>query len=179
MKIVINTKDKTATIQGETCTLYEAGLYVNADGEQNNIDRDAIIDALNERYDNPDIEFTPILINIDQLENVLHQAFKDAHKFQWTGWRIPIYVNDDGEVHAGSWLSNNSWQPDLIELIGIERWDVQDIWPECEGDDDDVYWGIQDYCMPWVMEEIERRLKEANQDCDMIDYWWLTGYELS
>ena len=118
-------------------------------------------------------------INLDQLETVLHQAFKDAHKFEWTGWRIPIYVNEDGEVHAGSWLSNNSWQPDAIELIGIERWDVQDIWPECEGDDDDVYWGIQDYLMPFYMERIEERLKEANRGDEFVEYGWLTGFELS
>jgi hypothetical protein len=69
-------------------------------------------------------------INLDslQLRSILERELANACGFDWTGWRIPIYVVFDeenkGTFSSGSWLSNNSWQPNSIEVYKIEKWDL-------------------------------------------------------
>lgn len=74
----------------------------------------------------------------------LREQIKIAEGFEWTGWRIPVYskefdsfeeiddafsTKDEIEMHLcfGGWLSNNSWQPDALEIAMLEKWDS-----ECE-----------------------------------------------
>lgn len=63
-----------------------------------------------------------------QLRSILERELANACGFDWTGWRIPIYVEFDeenkGTFSSGSWLSNNSWQPNSIEVYKIEKWDL-------------------------------------------------------
>lgn len=66
-------------------------------------------------------------ISEDNLKDTLREALQRAHKFEWTGWGIPIYVHDDGTTEAGGWLSNSSWQPGIIELCRVETWDCEDM----------------------------------------------------
>jgi hypothetical protein len=69
-----------------------------------------------------------ITLSEKQLESVLERELTNACGFEWTGWRIPIYVtfdeNNKGTFSSGGWLSNNSWQPDVLEVYKIEKWDL-------------------------------------------------------
>ena len=69
-----------------------------------------------------------IEIDEESLRETLRDALKESLDFEWSGWRIPLYVDGEtGEVTSGSWLSNNSWQPDTIELPRIaERWTLEE-----------------------------------------------------
>lgn len=66
-----------------------------------------------------------IVINKDQLREVLKEEIKNALDFDWSGWKIPIYVSENGKVSAGEWLSNNSYQPGAIEIIGVKPWNIE------------------------------------------------------
>lgn len=49
-KVIVNIEEATVTINNQTCSFYEAGLYVNADGDFSNItDKDEIIEHLTDR----------------------------------------------------------------------------------------------------------------------------------
>jgi len=66
-----------------------------------------------------------ININEQELRDILIEAVKEAYKFDWTGWRIPIYIDEQGEISKGSWLNNSSWQPGIEELpITVETWEI-------------------------------------------------------
>lgn len=61
----------------------------------------------------------------EDLRDVLIEQIKYAADFDFqTGWRIPIFLHEDGHLEAGEWLSNNSYQPGLIEIISVEPWDT-------------------------------------------------------
>lgn len=77
-----------------------------------------------------------ITINKENLRNLLIEQIKRAEGFDWSGWRIPIYVTEEGELSNGNWLSNNSWQPDSIEIpVRVEGWHLSDL-EESEFNDD-------------------------------------------
>ncbi len=66
----------------------------------------------------------PIEIKENQLEEILREQIYNAKDFPLSGWRIPIYVDNDGEIIAGSWLAQGSWQPGKIELTSIKPWEM-------------------------------------------------------
>ena len=70
------------------------------------------------------------ILSQNQLRELLEKELSNACGFDWTGWRIPIYVNFDeenkGTFSSGGWLSNNSWQPDALEVYKIEKWDLDE-----------------------------------------------------
>ena len=84
-----------------------------------------------------------------ELREILEKELSNACGFDWTGWRIPIYVDFDeenkGTFSSGGWLSNNSWQPDALEVYKIEKWDLDE-----EGVEYDENWSKQ--------EEIENQI---------------------
>jgi len=72
-----------------------------------------------------------IKIDYDELFLALQKEIENARDFGWTGWRIPIYVDEKGHVYAGDWLSRGSYQPGTIEIYSIKRWLTSD-WVEDE-----------------------------------------------
>jgi hypothetical protein len=93
-----------------------------------------------------------------------------AESFEWTGWRIPIYLDsiekDDVGEHnytfsAGSWLSNNSWQPDALEIYKVERWTFDEDGLE-EGFDKDEEVDYQaDYLLDEQWHELIKDVEES------------------
>lgn len=97
-----------------------------------------------------------IKIKETQLREILNEAFKEAFQFDWTGWRIPIFVENNGEVSKGSWMSQNSYQPDAIELpVRIEAWDLDFENPT----EEDI-----DYEIEERVDFVLRQLNESPQD---------------
>lgn len=69
-------------------------------------------------------------IDEQSLRETLKSALREALYFEWAGWRLPIYLDEEtGQTSFGGWLSQGSWQPDAHELpIKIERWDMSEYW---------------------------------------------------
>jgi hypothetical protein len=68
-----------------------------------------------------------IIVREESLREVLRVELETARDFEWSGWRIPVYVSEDGICSAGGWLSNNSWQPGIEELPKVvEPWTMAD-----------------------------------------------------
>jgi len=101
--------------------------YETASPDRREDIRQQIINFIEENYDY-EIGKEPIRINYCSLVDCLIKAIVQAHDFCWTGWRIPIYLDEEtGLVSSGSWLSNNSWQPDAHELpVKVETWSMAD-----------------------------------------------------
>lgn len=107
-----------------------------------------------------------IKINEDQLREVLTNEERNAHRFDWTGWRIPIFVEDDGSVSSGSWLSYNSWQPDVIELpVKVETWSMTDIHNDYRDEDgNDMF---DEYDLEAEIEQrVDWKIKQLKEDYD-------------
>jgi hypothetical protein len=69
----------------------------------------------------------PITVDRDELRKVLREEIENAKDFEWSGWRIPIYVLEDGTVTSGSWLSQGSSSPSTHELYGIKTWSMDEV----------------------------------------------------
>ena len=112
------------------------------------------------------------LSNTSLRELILEQMIL-AESFEWTGWRIPIYLDDiekdDVGEHnytfsSGSWLSNNSWQPDDLEVYKIERWTLDEDGLE-EGFDKDEEVAYQadyllDDCWDTLVDQVEESIND-------------------
>ena len=69
-----------------------------------------------------------VQVSENSLRIALDEALHEARNFDWTGWRLPLFVDEDGEVSVGSWMSQGSWQPGAEELpIKIEGWSMEDL----------------------------------------------------
>lgn len=68
-----------------------------------------------------------IIVNEDELENVLKNEIENAMNFSWHGWRIPIFVTENGKIIAGNWMNKNTYNPELYEIIGIKPWSENEI----------------------------------------------------
>jgi hypothetical protein len=95
-------------------------------------------------------------INKDSLTESLKEAYLNTLDFSWTGWRIPIYLDEDSfETSTGSFLSNNSWQPDTHELpLNVLTWNMSDLGYDDNYTDDDVDNEI-DEKINWYINSIE------------------------
>ena len=101
-------------------------------------------------------------IKEDELRAVLKKELRNAYDFEWTGWRIPIYYNEEtGRVSSGSWLSNNSHQPDILELTSIESWSIDDV-------DNPNNEDIECFIDGVIDELIEN--EHINHNCDYLGY---------
>jgi hypothetical protein len=69
----------------------------------------------------------PITVDRDELRKVLREELENAKDFDWSGWRIPIYVLEDGTITSGNWLSQGSYSPSTHELYGISSWSMDEI----------------------------------------------------
>lgn len=91
------------------------------------------------------------VIKYSELRSILEKALREAHtETGWlkSGWGIPVYLKD-GELSTGGWISSNSWQPGIIEVVRVPGWNVND---HLDGD----YW---DENPDWTEEdEIESQL---------------------
>lgn len=112
-----------------------------------------------------------IILNRSNVRTLLENELKIAYKFDWTGWRIPIYLDgvddiDDGnriecDLSSGGWLSNNSWQPDAIEVCKIETWELNYDLSEDADEDEEIYYSIEDMLDNYdYEEEIEQNILE-------------------
>lgn len=112
-----------------------------------------------------------IILNRSDVRTLLKNELKIAYKFDWTGWRIPIYLDgaddiDDGntiecDLSSGGWLSNNSWQPDAIEVFKIETWELNYDLSEDADEDEEIYYSIEDMLDNYdYEEEIEQNILE-------------------
>lgn len=98
-----------------------------------------------------------IKINRQSLESKLKEAYLKALDFDWTGWRIPIYIDEQtGQCSLGNWLSQSSWQPDMEELpITVETWNMYDLgYVDKDFDDDDIHYEI-DGKVDWYITQLE------------------------
>jgi hypothetical protein len=102
-----------------------------------------------------------------QLRSILERELTNACGFEWTGWRIPIYVTFDENNKAtfsnGGWLSNNSWQPDALEVYKIEKWNLieeenveyDEEWTKNDEIENQIYYMLDDNIF-----EIKRHIAE-------------------
>lgn len=99
-------------------------------------------------------------INKESLEDVLREALNKALNFGWSGWRIPIYLEDDGTVTLGGWASQGQWQPDEIELpVRVESWEMPNDYGENPDEAD-------------ISEEVNRRVEfETNRIEEYFRYY--------
>lgn len=70
-----------------------------------------------------------IQIKESDLREKLEEALKlaEGHPGNFTsGWGYPIYVSENGTLSIGGMISNNSWQPDAIEVIRVSNWNVME-----------------------------------------------------
>lgn len=107
-----------------------------------------------------------ITLSQNELRTLLEKELSNACGFDWTGWRIPIYVNLDeenkGTFSSGGWLSNNSWQPDALEVYKIEKWDLDEDgveytedWTKVEEIENQIYYMLDDNIF-----EIKQKIEE-------------------
>jgi hypothetical protein len=108
-----------------------------------------------------------ITLSEKELKGILERELTNACGFEWTGWRIPIYVtfdeNNKGTFSSGGWLSNNSWQPDVLEVYKIEKWDLieednveyDEEWTKNHEIEDQIYYILDDNIF-----EIKRTITE-------------------
>ena len=94
-------------------------------------------------------------IDRNELENVLNEQIHIAMNFPWTGWRIPIYCNDKGELSPGNWLSYNSYQPGSLEIYSIERWLLSDMTDNDNADESEI-----DDIVELMTDEVIRNIDE-------------------
>jgi hypothetical protein len=69
----------------------------------------------------------PIEVDESELRGVLRESLESAKDFDWSGWRIPIYVLEDGTVTTGDWLSQGSYSPSTHEIYGIKSWSMDEV----------------------------------------------------
>ena len=120
---------------------------------------------------------TVISINEESFEETLRAELLNAQDFEWTGWRIPIYLDTEtGECSSGSWLSQSGYQPNAHELpIKIERWSMSDrhsdFWSNEEDkevyDESDLEYEI-DEMIEWYKNEMDEY--EDIQFEDIVTY---------
>lgn len=106
-----------------------------------------------------------IILPSIELREILKKSLYSACGFDWTGWRIPIYVDiEDGKgvFSNGGWLSNNSWQPDALEVYEIEKWDLDEDgveydenWTKIEEIENQIYYMLDEYIF-----EIKQKIEE-------------------
>jgi len=111
-----------------------------------------------------------ITLSQNQLRELLEKELSNACGFDWTGWRIPIYVKFDEENKgiflSGGWLSNNSWQPDALEVYKIEKWDLDEDgveysedWQKSEEIENQIYYMLDD-SIDEIWEKVEENILE-------------------
>lgn len=97
-------------------------------------------------------------VSEDKLRETLEQAYNHANDFDWSGWRLPIFLSDDGELSIGDWMSVGSWQPGVLEITSVERWTLTELWPDFEGEisEDDIEAAID--------EMVDFHIKQLEED---------------
>jgi hypothetical protein len=64
-------------------------------------------------------------INEDTLRETIRKELRNALDFDWSGWRIPIYIDiPSGEITTGGWLSQGSYDPVAYEFYSISPWSI-------------------------------------------------------
>lgn len=122
-----------------------------------------------------------IKIDETELREILKTQLANALDFAWTGWRIPIYAEEDGRLSAGNWLSRGSWQPDAIEVYSLETWNMSDIGYTGEyTDKEDLEEGEEGYndndieheieeAIEWIIDDFESAAEEnTNRKIELI-----------
>jgi hypothetical protein len=132
-----------------------------------------------------------ITLSEKQLESVLEKALTNACGFEWTGWRIPIYVTLDEEnkgiFSSGGWLSNNSWQPDALEVYKIEKWDLieeenvqyNEEWTKNHEIEDQIYYILDDNSFEikrtitvMILNHFENKFIPMDEEIEKIKIEW-------
>jgi hypothetical protein len=138
------------------------------------------------------MEIKTIKINKDKLKNTIKLALRHALDFNWSGWRLPIFANDDGELEIGSWMSQGSWQPGANELYSIEPWEI-DEWYDSQGlvpnkeelSEDDIEENIVenvddliDFHIEGVEDKIDQHNTTIQMRIDEMNYGKELGYNI-
>ena len=119
------------------------------------------------------MENLTIKVSAYQLRSLVLEQMILAESFEWTGWRIPIYLDDISKddvgeksytFSAGSWLSNNSWQPDELEIYKVERWEIDEDGLEEDFDRDEEVANQADYLLDYYWDELVRKVEENIND---------------
>jgi len=74
-----------------------------------------------------DYKAKPIEVDESELRSVLRNSLESAKDFDWSGWRIPIYILEDGTVTSGDWLSQGSCSPSAHEIYGVKSWSMDEV----------------------------------------------------
>jgi hypothetical protein len=65
------------------------------------------------------------LINFDSFKESLRKALYQMADFR-SGWGVALYLEDDHTVSVGSPMSDNSYQPDEVEIVRVKAFDIPD-----------------------------------------------------
>lgn len=112
-----------------------------------------------------------ITITQSDAEKVIKEAIEQAHQFDWTGWRLPIFVNEDGSLEVANWLSDGSWQPDAVELpLKITAWCMSSIEGTYTDEDGNDIYNEEDF--EWEVEnrvdfEIKKLKERLSQEIEL------------
>lgn len=104
-----------------------------------------------------------IIVKEANLRKALEEAFHDTKDFEWSGWRLPVFLSEDG-ISVGDWLSNNSYQPGAIEIASVERWSLSEHWSDYEGNNDD-----EDSIAVAIDELVEKKIEQLQEAAALKD----------
>ena len=132
-----------------------------------------------------------ITLSEKELKGILETELTNACGFDWSGWRIPIYVEFDEEnkgiFSSGGWLSNNSWQPDALEVYKIEKWDLieedgdvyTEEWSKNHEIENQIYYMLDDSIFEIkreitqnILNHFENRFIPSDEEIEKIEIEW-------
>lgn len=112
-----------------------------------------------------------IQIKESDLRETLEKALKlaEGHPGNLTsGWGYPVYANEDGSLHIGGMISDNSWQPDEVEVVRVKNWNVTDHEEEDFSEDftreDAVDFYVNDILIDHYIVKVESYLEDMEAD---------------
>jgi len=115
-----------------------------------------------------------IKIDESSLRKKIEEALKlaEGHPGDFTsGWGYPIYVNENGSLHIGGMLNNSSWQPDAIEVVRVNNWNVEDDndteYDEDWTREDEVDAAISNYLVDYYVNKVEWNIQVRQDESDM------------
>lgn len=66
-------------------------------------------------------------INKKELRKAIEEQIKIAADFEWqSGWRLPIFFDEENGITKGGWCSQGTWQPGTTEIVSITPWSINE-----------------------------------------------------
>jgi hypothetical protein len=103
-----------------------------------------------------------------ELQEALKTALKVTRNHSFSGWGIPIYANDYGDIESGGMICLNDKQSDVLEIYRVNTWESS-----VKDEDDDGQHYEYESMIHNIIEDIERT--DFNQDPEggyILDIQW-------